>query len=198
MTFRDMKFAVYAAAFFAVSICGFQANALTVSATSSVTFEFDVTVWPQPTDLSTGTFGNNSVVSCFNTPDPCLAFGKSIRLNVSNTIGGDELGSRTMTNTTSIYGTTGYGGGIFGAVPLVVPNTSLLYITFAYVDDDYDVEFFTNLRGYAAVGLPVITSLVDGKIVSSVVPLPAALPLFGSALGVLGLLGWRRKRIVAA
>ncbi|MCP4072137.1 MAG: hypothetical protein GY742_10425 [Hyphomicrobiales bacterium] len=109
MTFRDMKFVIYAMAFFAVSICGFQANAMTVSVTSSVTFEFDVTVWPQPTDLSAGHFGNNSVVSCFNTPDPCLAFGKSIKLNVSNTIGGDELGSRTINNTSSNFGTTGYG-----------------------------------------------------------------------------------------
>lgn len=29
-------------------------------------------------------------------------------------------------------------------------------------------------------------------------PLPAALPLFASGLGALGLLGWRRKRKVAA
>ena len=29
------------------------------------------------------------------------------------------------------------------------------------------------------------------------VPLPAALPLFGGALGLIGLLGWRRKRIAA-
>ena len=29
-------------------------------------------------------------------------------------------------------------------------------------------------------------------------PLPAALPLFASGLGVLGLLGWRRKRKAAA
>ena len=32
----------------------------------------------------------------------------------------------------------------------------------------------------------------------SAVPLPAALPLFASGLGVLGLLGWRRKRKAAA
>jgi len=29
-------------------------------------------------------------------------------------------------------------------------------------------------------------------------PLPAALPLFASGLGALGLLGWRRKRKIAA
>jgi len=32
----------------------------------------------------------------------------------------------------------------------------------------------------------------------SLVPLPGALPLFASALGVMGLLGWRRKRKHAA
>ena len=31
-----------------------------------------------------------------------------------------------------------------------------------------------------------------------VVPLPAALPLFGTGLGKLGFLGWRRKRRMAA
>ncbi len=30
------------------------------------------------------------------------------------------------------------------------------------------------------------------------VPLPAALPLFASGLGILGLFGWRRKRVAAA
>ena len=29
----------------------------------------------------------------------------------------------------------------------------------------------------------------------SVVPIPAALPLFGSALGFLGFVGWRKKRL---
>ena len=31
----------------------------------------------------------------------------------------------------------------------------------------------------------------------AVVPIPAALPLFGGALGLLGLLGWRRNRVAA-
>jgi len=32
---------------------------------------------------------------------------------------------------------------------------------------------------------------------TSAVPLPAALPLFASDLGALGLLGWRRKKAAA-
>ena len=34
--------------------------------------------------------------------------------------------------------------------------------------------------------------------IGTVTPIPAALPLFASGLGVLGLLGWRRKRKNAA
>ncbi len=40
---------------------------------------------------------------------------------------------------------------------------------------------------------------ITGVIINpSAVPLPAALPLFGTGLGALGLLGWRRKRKAAA
>jgi len=41
-------------------------------------------------------------------------------------------------------------------------------------------------------------SLLSMDIPVSPVPLPAALPLFASGLGALGLLGWRRKRKGAA
>jgi hypothetical protein len=44
--------------------------------------------------------------------------------------------------------------------------------------------------------IPVVTySGVTGTI--KVTPLPSALPLFGTGLGALGLLGWRRKRKTA-
>ena len=36
------------------------------------------------------------------------------------------------------------------------------------------------------------------EIVPSATPLPAALPLFATGLGALGLLGWRRKKKAAA
>jgi hypothetical protein len=37
-------------------------------------------------------------------------------------------------------------------------------------------------------------SAADQSFTLDVIPLPAALPLFATGLGALGLLGWRRKR----
>ncbi len=42
------------------------------------------------------------------------------------------------------------------------------------------------------------TFLSDTLVISSVTPLPAALPLFATGLGALGLLGWRRKKKASA
>jgi hypothetical protein len=53
-------------------------------------------------------------------------------------------------------------------------------------------------------GLPTVFLQYDGNLLvlpsnfTVVTPLPAALPLFATGLGVLGLLGWRRKRKAAA
>ena len=49
-----------------------------------------------------------------------------------------------------------------------------------------------------ASGTATITELPPGEAQLSATPLPAALPLFASGLGALGLLGWRRKRKSAA
>lgn len=43
-----------------------------------------------------------------------------------------------------------------------------------------------------------LDNLIVDTSVPNTVPLPAALPLFASGLGALGLLGWRRKRKNAA
>jgi hypothetical protein len=53
------------------------------------------------------------------------------------------------------------------------------------------------LRNYTqALGFMDVTFTDQGD-VASATPLPAALPLFASGLGALGLLGWRRKRKAA-
>ena len=52
-----------------------------------------------------------------------------------------------------------------------------------------------------AVGVPFVVTYVDDDPTTDVIgttPLPAALPLFATGLGALGLLGWRRKRKNAA
>jgi hypothetical protein len=50
----------------------------------------------------------------------------------------------------------------------------------------------------APAGYTILTSLGIGNLAPSAVPIPAALPLFASALGALGLFGWRRKKAAAA
>jgi hypothetical protein len=50
------------------------------------------------------------------------------------------------------------------------------------------VVFFDNVQNFAGVHLAL------DDLTMSQTPLPAALPLFASGLGALGLIGWRRKR----
>jgi hypothetical protein len=45
---------------------------------------------------------------------------------------------------------------------------------------------------------PIDNGLDNFSVVTAETPLPAALPLFATGLGALGLLGWRRKRKSAA
>jgi hypothetical protein len=52
--------------------------------------------------------------------------------------------------------------------------------------------------GSVYAGVFVVTGSTSLAELTQVTPVPAALPLFGSGLGILGLLGWRRKRKNAA
>jgi hypothetical protein len=54
---------------------------------------------------------------------------------------------------------------------------------------NYESVFGGAIHNIGTIGAPG-----DEFILSAATPLPAALPLFGTGLGVLGLLGWRRKR----
>ena len=55
-----------------------------------------------------------------------------------------------------------------------------------------DLGFFTQSFNFCG------ECLTTGPLKSNSTPLPAALPLFATGLGALGLLGWRRKRKAAA
>jgi hypothetical protein len=50
-----------------------------------------------------------------------------------------------------------------------------------------------SITGFQTIGIPGAAAFIVSE-----TPLPAALPLFASGLGAMGLLGWRRKRKNAA
>ncbi len=56
---------------------------------------------------------------------------------------------------------------------------------------------FGNAKFYGSSTAPIVGIEATGE-VAPTTPLPAALPLFATGLGALGLLGWRRKRKNAA
>ena len=58
---------------------------------------------------------------------------------------------------------------------------------------DFVLDYNECCGGPAALLLSI-----NDVVVTSETPLPAALPLFVSGLGTLGVLGWRRKRKAAA
>ncbi len=59
-------------------------------------------------------------------------------------------------------------------------------------------DVFTILGGETITVNSVDAGIVNNQFSSAaVVPIPAALPLFAGGLGLLGLLGWRRKRVAA-
>jgi hypothetical protein len=78
------------------------------------------------------------------------------------------------------------------------------------VQTTFEAIFSTNFAGQTALSLQTILNsqgTLDGPLSveflagpfgsSTSVPVPAALPLFATGLGALGLLGWRRKKAAA-
>jgi hypothetical protein len=49
-----------------------------------------------------------------------------------------------------------------------------------------------------AIGGNLGNPVFDGNAVGTLVPIPAALPLFAAGLGAIGFVGWRKKRKVLA
>jgi hypothetical protein len=92
---------------------------------------------------------------------------------------------------------------VFGGVDDLGPIT---HIDFAYVTYPYLIIYSTMAD--LMTGGPAYPYYVDSLgsydlpagtlVISTTTPLPAALPLFASGLGALGLFGWRRKRKSAA
>jgi hypothetical protein len=132
-------------------------------------------------------------------PPPPLALGGSLTIDV--TIGSVTAADLTIPdfsplNIVGSQGTSPNGTGLLyvlnvsdlqgdsGFVVFINPNVQLNPLIGHNVID-IDQGEFTAASGLIPFGL-------TGYIAAT--PLPAALPLFASGLGTLGLLGWRRKR----
>jgi hypothetical protein len=80
-------------------------------------------------------------------------------------------------------------------------DTHMLLLYFASnLDGSPGTTALTDAFGYNPQPVPgnnTLAVLSGGVAVAAATPLPAALPLFVSGLGALGLLGWRRKRKAA-
>jgi hypothetical protein len=92
-------------------------------------------------------------------------------------------------------------GPVRGTVPFTLSNNILDFVvSFAVLNEP--TGQFSYLFGAYSFGATTqqFSGTSDGGIASVYppVPLPAALPLFATGLGALGLLGWRRKRKAAA
>ena len=77
-------------------------------------------------------------------------------------------------------------------VPLNAPNSFLSDGLGGRILTLWGADGFTNGE-YSGSNIGL-----DLRVHLSAVPLPAALPLFGTGLGIMGFIGWRRKRRMAA
>ncbi len=69
-----------------------------------------------------------------------------------------------------------------GMTTLSIWATEISYVLFGGVGFEYEGEG------------PFHNSLFADNLKISTIPIPAALPLFGTGLAILGFVGWRRKR----
>jgi hypothetical protein len=86
----------------------------------------------------------------------------------------------------------------FGSIAFEGPTALVDVQMLLLAGGQYGLADFGDTAAFSFGTLPpgVSWTSASGEFLTST-PLPAALPLFASGLGALGLLGWRRKRKVA-
>jgi hypothetical protein len=97
---------------------------------------------------------------------------------------GPGLATSTGVNTSYFYGGSD-------------PNDATLFVTLIDLSD-FGLASGASVSSIAVTGSPELDLIRVAGLAASVLPLPATLPPFATGLGALGLLGWRRKRKLAA
>jgi len=155
-----------------------------------------------------------------NPSTPIIAVGETFTINLLLDNGGSTLVSQTWSGADAVSGFTIDAGPYHGSYSTLFPGSSFqtdasgaLTLTnlfgSANTSSNQDnfgsfvgnvltgnefLDFFGRPNVYAA--LP--TTVADWTVAAAATPLPAALPLFATGLGALGVLGWRRKKKAVA
>ena len=123
---------------------------------------------------------------------PGVTFNSVLTVTGAGVLGGTDF----VTNTGISAPFQINGSNITAVIPL-----SILPIVGSFASaDQFLWNFWTrgSLNGVAVAGNPGLADFAPDNSDASVTPLPAALPLFASGGGLLGFLGWRRRRKNAA
>jgi PEP-CTERM motif len=134
-------------------------------------------------------FSSPNLIGNMN-PDPgggiiTITFSEDV-----TSVGAYVTGSRQVAETIHDAGGSQLGSVITAGPNFGDPNNT----------DGLSPNIFLNLTGVGirSVSFVSLRNFTLDNLTFSPTPLPAALPLFASGLGVMGLLGWRRKRKKAA
>lgn len=178
---------IFAVALVASLFAAATANAALVTSGNPATFAFDTSGLGGSFTITSGGYSCNASCPEGATDTAALADGASILFNFGSTAGASDLGSATYTNNFG-FDIDNVSGGIFGAgVPISGPLTTL-FVTMVFVDDEFGVDSLQIGTGQ--------TNLT-GRLLVPDVPLPAAAPLFLSALVGAGFLNRKRKKAAA-
>ena len=164
---------------------------------------FDGTVTDAPADnifgVRDGSIVTGEIFYLFEPPDPCLTASCEINsFGIGFQIGqGNYMRNVTVTALTAVTDTVTLTDGLISSIIFELPpdpclkgsTTTCPALGFA------GNNFFTVAD--CAAG-QVCGTLDFANSAPRATPLPAALPLFATGLGAMGLLGWRRKRKNAA
>ena len=143
--------------------------------------------------------GNNSV-SDFSIANGAVVTLNGLTITAGNTAsnGGGIYngGTLTIVNGTLAGNTAADGGGIYNSGTLTVVNSTLAGNTATDGGGIYNNSGMVTLTNSTFLNNSAIfgDDIYNNGGTVTETPIPAALPLFATGLGALGLLGWRRKR----